>query len=63
MAFHRETFNQYFIMNISINVTRVSQIIIYIVSLLINIGSTNRNNGSVIVEAKIQMRASLLLEI
>jgi hypothetical protein len=63
MAFHRETFNQYFIMNISINITRVSQIIIYIVSSLINIGSTNRNNGSVIVEAKIQMRASLLLEI
>jgi hypothetical protein len=63
IAFHRETFSQYFIMNISINVTTSSQITVYSTPSLINIGRTNRNNGSVIVEARIQIRTNLQLEI
>ena len=49
--------------NTSIIVTNNSQIIIYSTPSLINNGSTNRNNGKVIVEAKIQVRINLQLEI
>ena len=63
MAFPRDIFNQYFIKNISINVASNSQITVYHVPSIINNGSTNRNNGRVIVDAKIQIRINLLLEI
>ena len=63
IAFHRETFSQYFIMNISINVTTNSQITVYSTQSLINNGSTNRSNGRVIVDAKTQTRISIQLEI
>lgn len=49
--------------NTSIIVTNNSQITIYSTPSLINNGSTNRNNGKVIVEAKIQVRINLQLEI
>lgn len=63
IAFHHEIFSQYFITNTSINVTNTSQIIIYPTPSFMNNGRTNRNNGKVIVEAKIQTRTSSLLEI
>lgn len=63
IAFHRETFSQYFKINISINVTNNSQITVYSTPSLINNGRTNRNNGRVIVDAKIQIRISIQLEI
>ena len=63
MDFHRETFNQYFIIIASIAVTNNSQIIIYKGQSHINSGSMNHNSGSVIVVGIIQNRRSLLLEI
>ena len=63
IAFHRETFSQYFIINISMNVTNNSQITAYSTQSLINKGSTNRNNGRVIVEARIHINKILQLEI
>jgi hypothetical protein len=63
IAFPREIFSQYFMINISINVTNNSQITVYSTPSEINNGNTNRNNGRVIVEARIQTRISLRLEI
>jgi hypothetical protein len=63
IAFHRETFSQYFMINISISITNNSQITIYSTPSLINNGRTNRNNGRVIVDAKIHIKRSLQLEI
>ena len=63
IAFHREIFNQYFMINISIKVTANSQITIYSTQSTTNNGRTNRNNGRVIVEAKIQIRINFQLEI
>lgn len=63
IAFIRETFSQYFIIKISINVTINSQIIIYRTSPVINNGMTNRNNGRVIVDAKTHTNKILKFEI
>jgi len=49
--------------NISIKVTANSQITIYSTQSTTNNGRTNRNNGRVIVDAKIQIRINLQLEI
>ena len=49
--------------NISISVTNNSHKTVYSTQTLINNGRTNRNNGSVIVEAIIQVRINLQLEI
>ncbi len=63
IAFHRDIFNQYFIINTSIIVTNNSQMTVYSTPSTTNNGSTNRNNGRVIVDAKTQTRISIQLEI
>jgi hypothetical protein len=63
IAFHRDTFNQYFNIIASIIVTNNSQTIIYKDQSHINNGSTNHNSGSVTVVGIIQNRKSFLLEI
>jgi hypothetical protein len=63
IAFHREIFNQYFIIIASNTITNNSQTIIYKGQSHINNGSTNHNSGSVTVVGIIQNRRSLLLEI
>lgn len=63
IAFHREIFNQYFIIIASNTITNNSQTIIYKGKSHINNGSTNHNSGSVTVVGIIQNRRSLLLEI
>ena len=62
-ALFRNIFNQYFIIIASIIVTNNSQIIVYRIQSHINSGSTNHNNGSVIVVGSIQNKKSFLLEI
>ena len=49
--------------NISIKVTDNSHIIVYQTLSVINNGRMNRNNGRVIVDAKIQIKSNLQLEI
>ena len=49
--------------NISMSVTDNSHIIVYPTLSVINNGRTNRNNGRVIVDARIQIRINLQLEI
>ncbi len=63
IALPREIFSQYFIINTSIKITNNSPITIYLTPYVINNGSTNRNNGRVIVDASIPIRKSLQLEI
>ncbi|MBR4633949.1 hypothetical protein IKO50_03180 [bacterium] len=63
IAFHRDIFNQYFMIIASIAVTNNSQTIIYKGQSHINNGSTNHNSGSVTVVGIIQNKKSLLLEI
>jgi hypothetical protein len=45
------------------NVTDNSQMIVYSTPSTINNGRTNRNNGRVIVEARIPIKSNLQLEI
>ena len=63
IAFHRETFSQYFMINISISITKSSQITVYSTPSTITNGKTNRKNGRVIVEAQIHINKILQLEI
>lgn len=63
IAFHRNAFNQYFIIIASIIVTNNSQTIVYKGQSHINNGSTNHNSGSVTVVGITQNRRSFLLEI
>ena len=63
IALPRETFSQYFMIIISINVTDNSQMIVYSTPSVINNGNTNRSNGRLIVDAKIQIKSNLQLGI
>lgn len=63
IAFHRDVFNQYFIIIASIMITNNSQIIVYHNHSSIIKGRTNHKNGSVIVVGSIQNKISFQLEI